>query len=182
MARVTVPQALALRSDRERAPEECLEGVVAYRVIDRVLEHRRDAREVPSQLLNFRLGNAREGLHDVDLAALHGGAVQNNKMLGKIASLPGRDAGELLRKHDGNAPREGSVEDRLAVRRVASWLKAEGRAHHRPAQPGHAAHAADPGSVVRHKTRTRVRRVAKRGDLRPEIRERAVAVAADVSS
>ena len=116
MARVTVPQALALRSDRERAPEECLEGVVAYRVIDRVLEHRRDAREVPSQLLNFRLGNAREGLHDVDLASLHGGAVQNDKVLGKIASLPRRNARELLRKHNGDASREGSVEDRFPIR------------------------------------------------------------------
>ena len=78
MARVAVPEALALGSNRERAPEERLEGVVPDGIIDRVLQHRRDAREVPSQLLNFRLGNAREGLHDVDLASLHGGAVQND--------------------------------------------------------------------------------------------------------
>ena len=96
MARVAVSEVLALGSNRERAPEERLEGIVPDGIIDRVLQHRRDAREVPSQLLNFRLGNAREVSHDVDLAALHGGAVQNDEMLRKIASLPGGDSCELL--------------------------------------------------------------------------------------
>ena len=179
---MAVPQALALGSDGERAPEERLEGVVSYRVVDRVLQHRRDTREVPSQLGDFRLAYSGEVRHHINLAALHRGAVQNHKMLGKIASLPRGNSCELLREHDGNAPREGSVEDRLAVRRVASWLKAERGALESPAQAGHAAHAADPMSLVRHMSFTSVRRFTKGGDLRPEVRERAVAVTADVCS
>jgi len=182
MARVAVPEALALGSNRERAPEERLEGVVSYRVVDRVLQSRCDAREVPSQLGDFRLRNSGEMLDDINLAALHGGAVQNDKVLGEVSPLPGRDAGELLRKHDGDASRKGGVEDALSVGRVAPWLQAERRAHHRPAQAGHAAHAADPMSLVRHMSFTSVRRFTKGGDLRPEVRERAVAVTADVCS
>ena len=121
-------------------------------------------------------------LHDVDLAALHGGAVQNDEVLGEVSPLPGRDARELLRKHDGDTSCKRGIKHTLPVRRVAPWLKAERRAHHRPAQAGHAAHAADPMSLVRHMSFTSVRRFTKGGDLRPEVRERAVAVTADVCS
>ena len=182
MARVAVPQALALGSDGERAPEERLEGVVPDGIINRVLQHRRDAREVPSQLGDFRRRNSGEMCHHIDIAALHGGAVQNDKVLGEIAPLPGRNARELLREYNGDTSCKRSIKHALSVRRVAARLEAERRAHHRPAQAGHAAHAADPRTIVRRAALARVRRFTDRGDLRPEMRERAVAVAADVRS
>ena len=70
MARVAVSEVLALGSNRERAPEERLEGIVPDGIINRILQHRRDAREVPSQLGDFRPRDSGEMLHDVDLAAL----------------------------------------------------------------------------------------------------------------
>ena len=39
MARVAVPEALALGSNRERALEERLEGVVPDGIINRILQH-----------------------------------------------------------------------------------------------------------------------------------------------
>ena len=52
VAEEAVPQALALGSDRERAPEE--RGASFRTIHHEVLRHRRDAREVPSQLGDFR--------------------------------------------------------------------------------------------------------------------------------